>query len=338
MSTKNSNSEQFLKLENEKRRRIHTTAIFNSKLLTSSYFDFFSKDAFVLILESIGAAKFFLKNEVTSDLVLLAFINLAEKDDRFLNLFEKYELETDILVESILESAQIFSDSHINCIKEKKISLKEIFNVFMDFTFGKEMTDQYKNLFFYCWEEVKSVLPKKLFTNFPLFHFEKNEHLNIKFSLELQNLFLKATENAVQRFKTPIISPEILLLTFLEERTKKAGKILRYHLKTESRWYQFRYDLLKTLHSEQIFLVESVDKKYLLYLYLLQSRLTRKEFHEIRKTYSMSEITSLNEITFRYRNKIISHLVKSNFYDDLKKEIFISIHAINQRKYTKKSL
>ena len=48
----------------------------------------------------------------------------------------------------------------------------------------------------------------------------------VKYSHEVNKIFEKAAENALVRFKTPVISPEILFITIIEEKNTKAAKMI----------------------------------------------------------------------------------------------------------------
>jgi hypothetical protein len=51
---------------------------------------------------------------------------------------------------------------------------------------------------------------------------------------EMNQLFEKTIDNALNRFKTPVVTPEVLFITLMEERTSKAGKIIKKVLKTDA--------------------------------------------------------------------------------------------------------
>jgi hypothetical protein len=88
------------------------------------------------------------------------------------------------------------------------------------------------------------------FVNFSFF---KNVFFNfeVRNSYELNLLFEKSAENSLTRFKTPVITPEILFITMMEEKHTKVGKIIQKFLKTDTNWYLLRYKLIKMIHYQE---------------------------------------------------------------------------------------
>ena len=160
----------------------------------------------------------------------------------------------------------------------------------------------------------------KLFSN-------KSSMLNsqISYSYEM-NLFLeKVSENALTRFKTPVISSEIILITLLEDQKSRASKLLRNLINNDVEWYLLRYKILKKLHNQETKIRGDVLKNQHYFAYLLKSQLSDKEFEKLLE----KEDLLLGVSTFR--NLLISDLLKINIFDQLEKEIKFSINK--KRKY-----
>lgn len=79
-------------------------------------------------------------------------------------------------------------------------------------------------------------------------------------SYEVHFLLEKAGENALFRFKTPIITPEILFITLMEEKNTKVGKILNKILKNSLDWYLIRYKLIKRIHNQEMNIRGEIEK------------------------------------------------------------------------------
>jgi len=150
----------------------------------------------------------------------------------------------------------------------------------------------------------------------------------IKYSHETILFFEKVSENAIYRFKTPVISPEIFFITLMEEKQTKAGKLIKKFFKNETEWYLLRYKLIKQLHSQELNVRNEVKKNEQYFAYLLKSSLSEYEFTRLIETKSLPFAVSL------FRNKIISDLLSIDLLDILSKEINQSIKVTNKRKYS----
>lgn len=95
----------------------------------------------------------------------------------------------------------------------------------------------------------------------------KKYNLNIPYSHELNIIFEKAAENALSRFKTPVITPEILFITMMEDNESRVGKIIRKMCENSLQWYLIRYKLLKRLHYHEVNIRNEV-KKVIIYLHI----------------------------------------------------------------------
>lgn len=151
---------------------------------------------------------------------------------------------------------------------------------------------------------------------------------DIKYSHEATLFFEKVSENAIYRFKTPIISPEILFITLMEEKQTKGAKIIKKFFKSETEWYLLRYKLIKQLHFHELNVRNAVTKNEQYFAYLLKSSLSEHEFNRL------IEVNSLGFAVSLFRNKIVSDLLEFNLLDTLYKDINHSIKLTNKRRYS----
>lgn len=176
---------------------------------------------------------------------------------------------------------------------------------------------------------------KKLTVNFSFFkqlkfYFnldQKNEE--VIYSDELNFLFEKAADNSLNRFKTPIISSEILFLTLLESKNTKAVKIIKDIIVNNVNWYVLRYKLIKRIHNEESCIRENVTKNQQYFAYLLKTQLTENEFERLMKNELITTGVSL------FRNTLISKVLKVNLFELLNRDIHKSIQVTNKRSYSK---
>lgn len=151
---------------------------------------------------------------------------------------------------------------------------------------------------------------------------------SLNYSLEVQRIFEKATENALIRFKTPVVSSEILFITLMEEKNSKASKILSSLLDNDTEWFILRYRLLKELHSQESVIKGEVEKNQHYFAYLLKTSISEKDYDKLIKKESLSSAVSI------FRNFVIKDLLEINLFDILSQEIFTSIKIQNKRKYS----
>ena len=132
----------------------------------------------------------------------------------------------------------------------------------------------------------------------------------------------------MQRFKTPVITPEILFITIVEEKNNKASKILKKFIKTETEWYLFRYKLIKRIHNQESNIRGEIVKNQHFFAYLLKTQLSEIEFNKLIETENLSEGVSF------FRNTLVSKVLETNIFDELSNEISTSIKTNNKRSYS----
>jgi len=148
-------------------------------------------------------------------------------------------------------------------------------------------------------------------------------------SYEVHFLLEKAGENALFRFKTPIITPEILFITLMEEKNTKVGKILNKILRNSLDWYLIRYKLIKRIHNQEMNIRGEIEKSQHYFTYLLKTQISEEEFNRLMET---PDILSLGLISFR--NELIGIALKQNLSQSLKHETYKSMKITNKRKYS----
>ena len=151
---------------------------------------------------------------------------------------------------------------------------------------------------------------------------------DISYSYDVNTLFEKAAENALTRFKTPVITPEILFITMMESKTNKISKLIKRFFKNETSWYLLRYKLIKQIHLQEINVRTEVSKNEQYFAYLLKTHLSEFEFNRIID----SKLLSLGVSSFR--NKLIGKMLKINIFDLLKEDIYKSVKVTGTRTYS----
>lgn len=151
---------------------------------------------------------------------------------------------------------------------------------------------------------------------------------NFPYSTEVNLLFEKAAENALIRFKTPVITSEILFLTLMESTNTKVGKLIKTQILNNTDWHLLRYRLVKSLHNNESIIRSEVIKNQQYFAYLLKTELSEIEFNKLIETNSLVEGVQL------FRNMLITELTKVNVFTLISTEIKKSIKVTNSRKYS----
>ena len=151
----------------------------------------------------------------------------------------------------------------------------------------------------------------------------------VKYSYEVNKIFEKAAENALVRFKTPVISPEILFITIIEEKNTKAAKIIRKFLKDDVQWYLLRYKLIKRIHNQESNIRSEVIKNQHYFAYLMKVQLTDFEFNKLIENEALAKGVSL------FRNTLVSNILKIDIFEEISQEIRTSMKITNKRSYSK---
>lgn len=271
------------KIQTEKRKRNQAYEALDYLLSLTSYFDFFSADAFNIAKEAKIFTQITNKKVVTSDLLLLPFFYSNSKITEILKDYGIYKENID----------EIIVNYHI---KPSENFIQENLILFKNFI---------KDLLCYS--------PVKFFQIVP--------NSKIKYSLEINRIFEKAAENAFQRFKTPVISTEILFITLMEEENTRVGKIIKRFFTDETDWYVLRYRLIKKLHHQESFIRTEILPNEHYFAYLLKTRFSDDDF-EI-----LMENKHLSEAVVAFRNELISEILHINIYDILEQEIYSSLKA-----------
>lgn len=148
------------------------------------------------------------------------------------------------------------------------------------------------------------------------------------FSEEILVLFEKASENALTRFKTPVISSEILFITLMEEKSTKVSKVIKKCFPNQMEWYLFRYDLMKNIHKHESSIRSDVVKNQQYFAYLLRTKLPTAQFDCLIKEKKLGKAVSI------FRDSLILSTLKVDIFDSLLEDIHTSIRITSKRRYS----
>jgi hypothetical protein len=148
------------------------------------------------------------------------------------------------------------------------------------------------------------------------------------YSQEIWQVFEKASNNAVTRFKTPVITPEILFITLMEQTSTKISKVIKNSFDNEIEWHLFRYELMKLIHREESTLRNKVNLNERYFGYLFKTQVDISEVKAYMKTSTFNQCVSF------FRNILLQKIMGTNIFDCLFEEIHASIQLTSKRNYS----
>jgi len=283
-------------LEKRRRHQIYTLLDYIFSGITP--IAFFSIDTINILKQArqlAQASKIFETKEKNfeSDFILLSFLYA---DSEFSKILKSHQITEKIVEEEIIKQNIILNES----LKDGKNSFLKILNLSIPF--------------------IKS------------FIFSKPANpAQLKFGENLKKIFTRVTINSFERFKTPVITPEIFFLTIMEDRNMKAGKIISDCLsyeKNKTEWYILRYKLIKRIHYQEIN-IRTQKKNNHFFAYLLKLNSSESDFNQMIE----NKVLDLAILTFR--NKIVTQMLTLNLFDLLEEDIKKESQLLKERTYSR---
>ena len=283
----------------EKRKRHQAYQMLDYSLSNFTYFDFFSADAFQIAKNSKYIAQLYGKQKVTLEILFLPFFDTQFQVGHLLKNFGFNEI--------FLEK---FSNE-IKIVKKQENNLLNLLNPFSSLTGFRDKINTFIEMIFFK-EEKESLFNQQ-----------------IRYSYQVHQIFEKSAENALNRFKTPVITPEILLITLMEEKQFRVSNLIKKNITDEINWYLLRYKLLKRLYSQESNIRSQVKKNQHFFAYLLKTQLPDASFEKLIENKVLGKAVSL------FRNTLIHDLLKSDLFESFEEEIHASLAIAPKRKYSK---
>ena len=327
------------KIRDEKRRRNQAYHLLDYQLSLTSYFDFFSKDAFQIAKQSKYLCYLFGEKEVDNLTLFLPFFCF---DSNLRDLLQEYQITNKRVRKLVFRLKEKANQKRLEKQFQKLYPIQETSNFW-------EIIQ--KSIHFKQWnfllnflkkqsKEIKTItnILEKKYSQFEeliedieaFFKISDNLsiHETIPFSREVSLIFEKASENALLRFKTPVITAEILFLTLMENSSVGAGRIIEKIVKDKTEWYLLRYRILKRLHASESSVRGEVIKNQQFFAYLLKTQISEKEFQKLIDKNSLGDGVSY------FRNTLMELTMQANLSTLLKEEIYNSIRLTSKRRYS----
>ena len=277
-------------LEKRKRHQIYTTL--NYLRPHKSKFDFFSSDTMTILKLGRELTKKFQQEKLTPEILLLTLFN-SESD--LTDILRKYNISFAKIKRYIIYGHQLTDDILQEQFKQRQTK------------FGKLS-------FLKAVNTIQTTFKKKISIT-----------SSSSYNYDVKIILDRAIENAY-RFKTPVITPEILFLTILEEKETAGGKLLKLLLDNDLNWNLLRYEILKKLHHQETQVQGNIFKNTRYYAYLLKIEMSDEQFEKLIEKDNFSYIVSA------YRDLVISKVLDCDIFETLENEIKYSIQLNTKRK------
>lgn len=313
-----SDSKKTEEIEFEKRRRYQAYKVLDYNLSFLTYFDFFSHDLFQIAKMSKYLAKIYGQKKVSLSFLFLSCLNFDFASGKFLQKFgfhDKFvanfstQFKPKGFLLNLLSNLAFFNSfNYWQKTKTEPFKLKKII----------EFSKIISNDFFKKFKNLVNI-------------FEKEENFfdqTISHDFEVNQIYEKIAINALERFKTPIITPEIFLITLIENKNFKLTKILRKIVPDDTKWYLLRYKFLKQLYNQEINVRTQVPRSQHFFAYLLKTQILDSHFE------LLIEKKLLAKAVYLFRNVLISELLQNDFVENFEDETYLSIFISPSRNYS----
>ena len=272
-------------LEKRKRHQIYTTL--NYLRSHKNKFDFFSSDAITILKLSKEITKKFQQEKLTTEILLLTFFNC---ESELTDILRKYNVTFTTVKRYLIHGHKLNAEISQEKAKKKRNKIGKL-----------------------SFPDVINTLQTSFKKKIPVTS-------SASYNYEVKKILDKAIENAY-RFKTPVITPEILFLTLLEEKETSGGQLLKLLLENDLNWNLVRYEILKKLHNQETQVQGNIFKNTRYYAYLLKIEMNDEQFEKLIEKDDFSYIVSA------YRDLVVSKVLDCDLFDTLEKEIKYSIRV-----------
>lgn len=286
-------------------------------LASYSYFDYFSENAIEVILFAKMLGKEYFRDDITYEILYAAFFSNDINFSSFIEMINEYGLEK-VVIQKFTGQLQNFQQKKFYYSRFTKPFLSilplgrfvlELAGIIVKkFKRKNKFLQRFKN---FCFKSDKDL------KNFENLH-NISRYENIAFYQDVHSLFLKATENARLRFKTPIVNLPILFITLMELKKSKIATHIKKNLTNHMEYDLLKYRLMRELHNEEVSIRFDMDQNQRFFVYLLKSQLKEDEFTRLVDEKTIGKVTS------HFRNKLIISSLGINVFKLMKLDIFYS--------------
>lgn len=306
--------------KNKEKRKRHLANFFFQRIFSqSTYFDFFTKETIISLLIAKKIAQILKEPEINQEILLLS---LCLSDHTILVSFlTKLNISKEELIKNYL-SQKKYENFSMQLRKKLEQKIMTISSNFFNnnLTFLTMFFSSQKSGSFLQKKLLKKISPKsKIFLENFVF---KKPLKNIRFSYSLFLFFEQLMKISQEKYKTPIISTELI---FLELLNSKAVKILPKFLNSNFLFYELKYSVTKSLYKEETYLKEEIPKNryYFSYLFKLGT-----EEGILKKMIEKEELLTNGDFLsklFSLRKFLTKKIIRINILKYIQIEIFKSV-------------
>lgn len=313
----------------EKRRRHQIYSFLDYSFAGTTPISFFSFDTIHFLEQAKQLAEALDRNKDVfgSEFLLLSFLYSDSKLTEILNYHQITEKKVEEEIDQKIQKK-------VNCQKKEFFDLLE--KMEDDITEMNSKLVRGKTSFFQARKDtfLEALLPfqlslsslsSKIFRDS-----SETSNLSLNFGADVKKILRRATTNSFKRFKTPVITPEILFLTLMEYQKMEAGKIIMNCLPNsakETEWHVLRYKLIKKIHYQES-QVRAEKKNIHFFAYLLKLNATESDFDQMIQ----NKVLSLAISTFR--NKMVAELLRLDLFAFLEDDIRKESKVLKERNYS----
>jgi len=364
-----------IEAEKRKRHQLYTALHYNLSL--RSDFDFYSQDAAALlkIAQDLVLYLKLKKKRITGDILFLSFFlqdssHLSTLREYFPNSesallsYEKFILrrkeqkmrkKLNQITPSFLSSPQNSFSKMIGIFQQEESIPKAVELLHFAFSqnnssYGKlsSLTEKMFHPFEYLFQRVGgywSIFDKKLdslLEAMKLVQERRPKLVKLRFSEELEDILETTIIDAVERFKTPVVTTDLLLLILIENLIKETfprasnseSKILDLWLYdffqsyTDNQLSMVRYKLLKRIHEHETKVREQIHPSQHFFAYLLQTRIPERKIKELLEKNNLEPSVSF------FRDEVMKQALRSNLPELLLEDVLQNIEDSSERVYS----
>jgi len=348
------------KREKEKRVRHQLYTALDYHLNLTSDINFYSEDAFSILEASQSLARELEEDEISVEMFLLAFflvkaphLSILKASNVTFQSFQKELFACDQRLQKKMTKYQI----HLLEEKFKTKTISELLYIGYDEEVLLDMISYYlqyqgskyplimrispflktcRKKFRMTFYKIKkygryldnlidrSLLQLKLIKELP------KEDSCLDYAYQVETILTLASEAALKRFKTPIITSDILFLVLLEYAWKdKTRNLFPKLVQKKTDYLLLRYQLLKQLHNQESSLRNQIPKNQQFFAYLLKTQLPEKMINEFLANENYEPHVSL------FRDELMKKVAKVDLQKLLYQETLANIDETSIRVYSK---
>lgn len=314
----------------EKRRRNLANFVFSRILQQPTYFDFFSEDSIKSLVLAKKIAQILKEKEVSEDALYLSLC--LNVDTTIYNLLEKNAISKALIIKSFLAQEK-FKEYPLALKKTIEQQISEILSTFI-FEDAKEIAKKSVKSFFndteaslskiFLKKRQRKIKKRKLVTKYfaRLFFFSKSLK-QITFSFNSFSFFEQAMKLASEKYKTPIITTDILTLSLLD--SSKVQSINKRIANMPSALEEVKYTLIRSLYDNELAIKEENAKNLHYFCYLLKVVSSEQLFHKVARKEDLLLTGNLSLKALSIRDFLVKKMVRAKFLKLIENEVIKTV-------------